>query len=410
MNYRMNEYQLGDCCKFIDYRGKTPIKTNEGIPLVTAKIIKEGVIQKPTEFIAVESYSEWMRRGIPQEGDVIITTEAPLGEVAQIKTKDKLAFAQRLIILHPRRNILDQDYLYYLLRWEETQKKIASKATGTTVIGIKAAELRTVQLLIPPIRNQQLVAAILSSLDDKIELNNRMIANLEAQAQAIFKSWFVDFEPFQDGEFEESELGLIPKGWRVGTVSEVADINAESIKSNESDDPIEYLDTSNITGGRIQEIQKFENLVAAPSRARRRVVDGDIVYSTVRPNQLHYGMINNPSNQLLVSTGFAVVRCKENLISKYYVYLTLTQQSTVEYFQQLAETTTSTFPAIRSDDVGSLPIVIPLENVSKDYHDIVLSLYKDINSRYQQNSILQKLRDTLLPKLMSGEIEVPVEG
>jgi type I restriction enzyme S subunit len=190
----------------------------------------------------------------------------------------------------------------------------------------------------------------------------------------------------------------------------VAQINPDSVKTSESSCPIEYLDTSNITRGSVLEIQKFENLLAAPSRARRRVIDGDIVYSTVRPNQLHFGMIVNPSSQLLVSTGFTVVRCVEKFISKYYIYLALTQQNTIEYYQQLAETTTSTFPAIRADDIGSYSIVIPPGDIIKDYHAVVARLFEDVKNRYQQNSSLQHLRDALLPKLMSGEIEVPVEG
>ena len=100
---KYNSYMLQEVCDFIDYRGKTPIKTKSGVPLVTAKIIKNGRIMKPQEFIAENKYDEWMRRGIPQKGDIVFTTEAPLGEVAEIKTDGKLAFAQRVIILEPRK-------------------------------------------------------------------------------------------------------------------------------------------------------------------------------------------------------------------------------------------------------------------------------------------------------------------
>ena len=99
-----NSYQLQDVCSFIDYRGKTPPKTTSGVPLITAKIIKNGTILSPQEYIALDYYDEWMRRGIPKKGSVVFTTEAPLGEVAQIKTDERLAFAQRVIILEPDPN------------------------------------------------------------------------------------------------------------------------------------------------------------------------------------------------------------------------------------------------------------------------------------------------------------------
>lgn len=113
---RFNSYMLQDVCNFIDYRGKTPIKTKKGIPLVTAKIIKNGVIMAPQEFIAEDSYDNWMWREIPKKGDIVFTTEAPLGEVAEIKTDEKLAFAQRIIIMEVKNEYLNNHYLLYALQ------------------------------------------------------------------------------------------------------------------------------------------------------------------------------------------------------------------------------------------------------------------------------------------------------
>ena len=135
---------LQEVCEFIDYRGKTPVKTKTGVPLVTAKIIKNGVIMTPQEFIAEDSYNEWMRRGIPKKGDVIFTTEAPLGEVAEIRTNEKLAFAQRVIIMEPKKKYLNNHYLLYALQDKKLKNRIAAKASGTTVIGIKSAELKKI--------------------------------------------------------------------------------------------------------------------------------------------------------------------------------------------------------------------------------------------------------------------------
>ena len=204
-------YQLGDICKFIDYRGKTPPKTTSGVPLVTAKIVKNGVIQKPQEFIAENFYDEWMRRGIPKKGSVVFTTEAPLGEVAQIKTNAKLAFAQRIIVLEPDQKYLDENYLFYALQDNVLKSRIDARASGTTVIGIKSAELKKVEIDVPPISIQQKIAGVLSAIDSKIELNNKINENLEQQAKSFYIKWFADAQPFMTNR-KLSDIAIITMG------------------------------------------------------------------------------------------------------------------------------------------------------------------------------------------------------
>ncbi len=232
----------------IDYRGKTPRKVSSGIPLITAKIVKEGQIKTPTEFIAEEDYVSWMRRGIPRSGDILVTTEAPLGEVAQLNHQ-RVALAQRLILLRGKSGILDNRFLKFLMQSEDVQDQLRARATGTTVLGIKQKELRQIELALPPIFEQRAIAHILGTLDDKIELNRCMNETLEEIARALFKSWFVDFDPvrakmegrdpglpkhladlFPD-RLVDSELGLIPEGWEVKALEQFIELNPrESIK------------------------------------------------------------------------------------------------------------------------------------------------------------------------------------
>ena len=186
---------LEDCMEaVIDYRGKTPEKTTFGVPLITAKVVKDGRIETPNEFIAIDDYEAWMRRGMPKAGDVVITTEAPLGEVAQLGT-ERVALAQRLIALRGKSGTLDNGFLKFLMQSENVQDQLRSRASGTTVLGIKQSELRKISLTIPPFPEQRAIAHILGTLDDKIELNRRMNETLETMARALFKSWFVDFDP-----------------------------------------------------------------------------------------------------------------------------------------------------------------------------------------------------------------------
>ena len=173
------EYRLGDCLEaLIDYRGKTPKKTSFGIPLITAKIIKNGQIEPPTEYIAEKDYDLWMVRGLPKEGDVVLTTEAPLGEVAQLGNQ-KIALAQRVVTMRGKKGFLNNTYLKYFFLSNEGQGRLRARETGTTVTGIKQSELREVKITCPPYEIQKKIANILSSLDDKIEVNRMINSNLE---------------------------------------------------------------------------------------------------------------------------------------------------------------------------------------------------------------------------------------
>ncbi len=226
MQFPQNWYllPLEDCMdRIIDYRGKTPKKVSAGIPLVTAKIVKGGRINfdGQLEFIAREDYKTWMRRGIPSSGDVVMTTEAPLGEIAQLGDR-QIALAQRLITLSGKADVLNNTYLKYLMMSEYVQQQLRERASGTTVLGIKQSELRKVFLALPPLPIQRRIAQTLGRLDDKIELNRRINRMLEEMAQVLYKHWFVDFGPFQDGAFAESELGLIPEGWDAQSVYQSA--------------------------------------------------------------------------------------------------------------------------------------------------------------------------------------------
>ena len=260
MNPQWPTYMLEDCMEaIIDYRGKTPKKTTFGIPLITAKIIKKGTILPVEEYISPDDYNEWMRRGLPKQGDVVLTTEAPLGEVAQLQNS-KVALAQRVVTLRGKNGFLDNTFLKYLLLDNSVQNLLKSKSTGTTVTGIKQRELRKIKLSFPPFSEQQAIAHILGTLDDKIELNRRQNATLEAVAQAIFKEWFVDFGPVRakmEGRQPEGMSREIadlfpdrlddegkPEGWEWAVLSDCCEINPKRVLQKNK--YASYLDMSNM--------------------------------------------------------------------------------------------------------------------------------------------------------------------
>lgn len=247
--------------------------------------------------------------------------------------------------------------------------------------------------------------SILSSLDRKIELNNKLNATLEEMAQALFKSWFVDFEPFKNGNFIDTEIGKIPEGWRVGTLGEVCTTNKRTYRGTIKA-PIKYLDTGSVTRNKIEGFQLLDPTIdKIPSRAKRLVQEGDIVYSTVRPNQEHYGFLLDPPFDLVVSTGFCVISAQRSAY-RYFIYNVLTQPCVIEKLHTIAEQSVSTYPSINASDIENVEIIIPSDDVIDRFASCTLPFYLRIEKLSQETLTLTHLRDTLLPRLMAGEIEV----
>ncbi|MFQ2772868.1 restriction endonuclease subunit S [Aeromonas caviae] len=416
----------------IDYRGKTPVKTDSGVPLVTAKVIKGGRIETPTEFIAPEDYDSWMRRGIPLAGDVVMTTEAPLGEVAQLGA-EQVALAQRVITLRGKTGFLDNAYLLYLLQTEEMQDQLKSRATGTTVLGIKQSELRKVRVKVPPFDLQQSVAGALKTLDDRIALLRETNATLESIAQTLFKSWFVDFDPvharargeqpadlapevaalFPDS-FEESELGMVPRGWKVVSVGDVAEVVKG--KSYSSKDLVDSHDTALVTlksferggGFRLDGFKPYSGAYK-PSQV---VVPGDLIIAYTDVTQAAE-LIGKPAivvgvenhQTLVASLDVGIVRPVEDNVSRQFLYGLFR----TEPFQNhtFAHTSGTTVLHLAKDGVGSFEFACPPVELVKAFTEIADSLAERRQTNIDQMRTLANLRDTLLPRLISGQLRLP---
>lgn len=190
-----NESELGKITKFIDYRGKTPTKTSDGIRLITAKNVKFGFLNRePYEYIAEKDYEGWMTRGIPKKGDVLFTTEAPLANVAQLDRDEKVVFAQRLIILQPQEKTIDSEFLKFSLLSRKVQNQIISKGTGATVKGIKASLLKLIPIEYPSLNRQREICKVLA--DIKTESNKlkdyytRKVSSLILYKNSILRQAF----------------------------------------------------------------------------------------------------------------------------------------------------------------------------------------------------------------------------
>jgi len=338
------------------------------------------------------------------------------------KTKGNEIFLhnQRLgKVILKRNEKIHKKYLYYLLTTKNYQKTIVSSATGTTVKHTSPTRILEYEFLLPPIKTQQKIANILGSLDDKIELNRQMNQTLEAMARAIFKSWFVDFDPvyakiegrnyplppeimdlFPD-ELEESELGLIPKRWRVGELGEYVEINNSSIGKNSQYDEIKYIDISSVQEGKIISPQIID-IKSAPSRAKRIVNHGDIIWSCVRPNRRSFALLLKPSKKTIVSTGFAVI--SPNELPFTFVYSIVSRKDFSDYLTINA--TGSAYPAVKPQIFEKYKFVFPNNKILNTFHEFTVDFFHKIKNNFDQIEALSSCRDLLLPKLISVEIEI----
>ena len=401
---KLKQYRLIEVLDaLIDYRGKTPKKTTSGVPLITAKIIKKGRIESPTEFISVDDYDSWMVRGFPKVGDVVLTTEAPLGEVAQLDNAN-IALAQRVVTLRGKTGVLDNTYLKYYFLSNVGQQRLKARETGTTVTGIKQSELREVTIDVPPYAVQVEIAYILKSIDDKIEVNRRINDNLEQQAQALFKSWFVDFEPFKDQPFVESELGMIPQGWRVGTLEEIGDVIGGSTPSKAkpeyyTEDGIAWLTPKDLSVSNAKFTDRGEIDITQEgynSCSTKLMPKGTVLFSSRAP----IGYITIAKNDICTNQGFKSVVPSYAGTAFIYCYL----KAATPNIENKA--TGSTFKEASGSLMKSLQLVIAPKDIMDSFEERMKPIFAEQECVEDESRRLAELRDTLLPRLMSGEISV----
>ncbi len=270
-----------------------------------------------------------------------------------------------------------------------------------------------------PVRDA--IAKFGKALDDKIELNRCMNATLEVMTRALFQSWFVDFDHVRtklDGRqavgldeataalfpnrFEHDEHGMLPAGWRYAAINEVCDINAWTLGKHDDLESIEYVEISEVNRGDIGNIPNYIR-GEEPGRARRRLRHGDTVLSTVRPDRGAYFLALNPSKNRVASTGFAVLTPSKAPWS--YVYAAMTQPEVSDHLGQMADG--GAYPAVRVEIIGAWKVCLPGDpKILEAFHRVCSPLYEQAEANRTQSRILTAVRDTLLPKLLSGEIDV----
>ncbi|WP_425858645.1 restriction endonuclease subunit S [Aeromonas sp. INTO2] len=397
----------------------------QGIPVVMpANIGSDGGISEDGIARITQFDADRLQQHKLQVGDVVFSRRGDVTRNALIEAHQAgwLCGTGCLKVRLGSQTQASAKFISYCLRLPETKDWLVRHAVGATMPNLNTSILSAVPILLPELTVQQSIANILGCLDEQIDLLRETNATLEAIAQALFKSWFVDFEPvharargeqpaglapevaalFPDS-LEESELGQVPMGWSTGSLNDLALLNPESWTVKNRPDSVAYVDLANAKENVIAEITEFL-FEDAPSRARRVLRDGDTIVGTVRPGNRSYALISNPRPNLTGSTGFAVLRPKQKAATE-YVYLAATANSSIEYLAHVADG--GAYPAVRPEVVSNLPCVLPSYDVLNAFHAVAAPLFAKVAANHQQAQTLATLRDTLLPRLISGQLRLP---
>lgn len=385
-----------------------------GTPVINVRNIGHGTVNEEKLAYISNDTRDRLKDHIIEENDIVFGRKGAVDRHAFIKGKYHKWFQGsdciRMRIVSNR--LYPRFISYYFLTHEHKSNIIQECSHGTIMASLNQSILRLMKVPVVSFTEQKAIADTLSCLDDKIELNNRINKTLEEMAQAIFKSWFVDFEPFQDGEFEDSELGPIPKGWRVGTLDEVTSKFTTGLNPRKNfvlgKGTNYYVTIKNLSDNQIwldDRCDKITDEAISKINKRSDLKKGDLLFSGIGTIGRVYLLDVTPINWN-VSESIFTLR-PNNLLSSEVLYMILLSDDLQGYARQLASG--SVQKGIRMGDLKKYLFPIPVPEVVEKITALLKPLISTVKLNQAQNRTLSAIRDTLLPKLMSGEIRVPIE-
>jgi type I restriction enzyme S subunit len=415
--------RLSDICEMIvDCPHSTPVWTNSGVVVLRNQNIRNGRLDLSTPSYTDEAhYADRTRRATPTVGDLVITREAPMGEVCMVPVGLRCCLGQRMVLLRPNPRKADGRFLLYALQSAPVRHEIlVSEGTGSTVSNLRIPLLEALPVPNPPLPEQRAIAHILGTLDDKIELNRRMDETLEAMARALFKAWFVDFDPvrakaegrptglpphladlFPDS-FEESELGEIPKGWMVVALPDVVEVNPT--RPLRKGAVVPYLDMANMpTRG-----HSADAVVDRPFGSGMRFMNGDTLVARITPclenGKTAFVDFLKDGQVGWGSTEYIVLRPKPP-IPEEFAYC-LARSEVFREFAIQSMTGSSGRQRVPAESLSHYLQIVPTAQVAERFGMVARPLFERASAATSESRTLAAVRDALLPKLISGELRV----
>ncbi|MFA5693500.1 MAG: restriction endonuclease subunit S, partial [Acholeplasmataceae bacterium] len=387
-----------------------------GKKLITSKHLKEYSLDFDSAYlISQDDYEKINSRSKVEQYDLLYSMIGTVGEVYLEKSK-RIDYAVKNVGIFKVGNELDSKWLYYYLKSPKANEYLLSHLSGSTQQYITLDSLR--KFPVPKVEDgiRKEIVNILSSLDDKIELNNKINKNLEELAQTLYKHWFVDFEfpneeglPYKSsgGKMVESELGLIPEGWNIEPLgnSKISKLVTSGI--NEFNNEKIYLATADVTDTTITNRNTTITMKDKPSRANMQPRENTLWFAKMKNSRKLIRVSKNSTELIsdyIFSTGFAGLYVKEYLN---FVWTFLLTSSFDENKNGLASGTTQ--EAINNRNINKINLIVPKDRILNKFEKIFNDIYEKIEQNDNENIKLRNIRDLLLPKLMSGEIRVPIK-
>lgn len=370
MTSEWNHFALGEITELvIDYRGKTPKKLGgdwckQGYRALSAKNIKTGrIVQAETiRYIDESLYRKWMKDEV-QRGDILITSEAPFGQIFFWDSDEKIVLSQRLFCVRIKPEY-DARFIYYYMTTPEFQSELDGRATGTTVIGLRQPELMKCVIRCPEIQEQKVIAAILSSIDAKIIANEKVNDNLQQQAQAIYSSMFIDNPD---------------PAWSHGHLSDLITVKYGKDHKNLADGIYPVYGSGGIMRYVERPLYNKESVLIP-----RKGTLNNVMY------------VNQPFWS--VDTMFYTEMKLPNVAKFVYHFVKAKDLASMN--------AGSAVPSMTTDILNAMEVVIPSASALEEFESLVAPMYEAMEANDVQSKALSQMRDTLLPKLMSGEIDV----
>jgi type I restriction enzyme S subunit len=409
------EYKLKDICiKITDGSHSSPRGVDDGYPMFSVKDMQEyGFDYSKCKYVSNDDFLSLKQNDcVPQKGDVLVAKDGSyLKQIFVCKETRDEGILSSIAIFRPN-NIVDSFFLCYLLKSPEVYNYIANNCvSGSALPRIVLKDFKEVKLRVPSLTKQKEIVSILKSLDDKIEANRKTNENLEQQAQALFKSWFVDFEPFKNGEFVESELGMIPKGWRVEKIGNlpinvtdyVANGSFASLKENvklyQTPEYAYFIRNTDLKSGNYEvyvDKHSYEFL------SKSTLYGGEVIISNVGDvGSVHLcPYLDKP---MTLGNNIIMLKTDKQYYS-FFLYILFKWAYGNDLIMSIKGG--SAQPKFNKTDFKSLKIIVPNDVVLEEYHSIISSLFNKIRVLEDESRRLAEIRDTLLPKLMSGQIKV----
>ena len=379
---------------------KKEVYTDSGVPVLNGSNLQGFELVEDSFGYVTEEKADSLKKANAHRGDIVITHRGTIGQIVYIPQNSKFeryVISQSQFRVTCNKDIVLPEYMTYYFHTREGQYKLLSNASqvGVPALARASTTFRKLEIDLPSIEIQRKAIDIILELQQKIAVNRRICANLEAQAQALFKHWFIDFAPFKDGKFVESELGMIPEGWRVGKLGEIADITmgqspSGSSYNEEGNGSIFYQGRSEF-GFRFPSIRLF---TTEPKRYAEPL-------STLLSVRAPVGDINVATIKCCIGRGLAAIKSK-SYHSSYILYLLKSLRRRFDVYNGEG----TVFGSINKDTLNGLNIVIPPNSAIREFNDIVQVSDSEILESHNEDIRLQALRDTLLPRLMSGQIKL----